>query len=54
MVADSNGIESIEELQEGSAMRKLLEKLTLLTPLENAALVDACERVWRGCENPLL
>ena len=54
MVAGDNGIESIEELPEGSFMRKLLEKLILLTTLENAALVDACERVWRGRENPLL
>jgi hypothetical protein len=54
MVADDNGIESLEELPEGGSMRSLIEKLIALTPLENAALVDACERVWRGYGNPLL
>lgn len=54
MVAGDNGIDSIDELPEGSPMRKLLEKLIDLTPLQNAALVDACERVWRGYDNPLL
>lgn len=54
MVADDNGIEALDDLPEGSPMRQLLEKLLTLTPLENAALVDACERVWRGYDNPLL
>ena len=54
MVADDNGIEGLEDLPESGRMRQLLEKLLSLTPLENAALVDACERVWRGYDNPLL
>lgn len=54
MVADDNGVRRLNSLPEGSHMRQLLEKLLTLTPLENAALVDACERVWRGYDNPLL
>ncbi len=54
MVADDQGIEALEDLSERSQMRQLLEKLLTLTSLENAALVDACERVWRGYDNPLL
>lgn len=54
MVAGDNGIGSLDELAVGSHMRTLLEKLMALSPLENAALVDACERVWRGYDNPLL
>lgn len=54
MVADDNGICRLKHLEEGSPMRQLLEKLLALTPLENAAVVDACERVWRGYDNPLL
>lgn len=47
MVADDNGISSLDELPEGSMMRDLLEKLGCLDPLQNAALVDFCERFWR-------
>jgi hypothetical protein len=54
MVADDNGIDTLDELVEGSPLRVLLEKLLALTQLENAALVDVCERVWRGYDNPLL
>ena len=54
MVADGDGIDSIEALPIGSAMRSLLDKLIGLTVLENAALVDACERVWCGYNNTLL
>lgn len=54
MVADDSGVESLKDLPESSHMRQLLQKLLELTSLENAALVDACERVWRGYDNPLL
>ena len=54
MVADDNGIDSLDELKEDAPLRTLLEKLVALTPLENAVLVDVCERVWRGYDNPLL
>ena len=54
MVADDNGIDSLDDMPNESPMRVLLEKLALLSPTENAALVDACERVWRGYQNPLL
>lgn len=47
MVAGDNGISSLDELPEGSLMRNLLEKLMKLDRLENAALVDFCERFWR-------
>lgn len=54
MVASDHGISSLDHIQEGHPLRKLLEKLIELTPLENAVLVDVCERVWRGHDNPLL
>ena len=47
MVANNNGIESLEELAPDSTMRLLIEKLMALTPLQNVALVDFCEKVWR-------
>lgn len=53
MVAEDLGIEALDELHPDSEPRALLVKLNDLTPLENATLVDACERVWRGLENPL-
>ena len=53
MVADDLGIDSLDELHPDSQLRALLVKLEGLSPLENATLVDACERVWRGLENPL-
>lgn len=53
MVAEDLGIEALDELHPDSELRALLVKLGDLTPLENATLVDACERVWRGLENPL-
>lgn len=54
MVADNFGVDSLDELPEESHMRQLLEKLLKLTSLESAALVDACERIWRGYANPML
>lgn len=53
MVANDQGVDSLDEAPEGSKLRALLEKLLALSPSENAALVDACERVWRGYKNPL-
>ncbi len=47
MVANDNGIESWDELKEGSAMEILLKKLANLTSLQNAILVDLCECIWR-------
>jgi len=54
IVADDQGVESLDDLEPGHPLRVLLEKLIALTPLENAALVDVCERIWRGYKNPLL
>jgi hypothetical protein len=48
MVADDNGVESLEELEPESILRKLIEKLAHFSPTQNAALVDVCERVWRS------
>lgn len=54
MVAEDQRVGSLRDLVEGDPLRVLLEKLVALTPVENAALVDVCERVWRGHDNPLL
>ena len=35
-------------------VRELIRRLAELTPLEEAAVVDACERVLRGYSNPVL
>lgn len=48
MVADDQGVESLDELGLDSILRLLILKLAKLTPTENAALVDVCERVWRS------
>lgn len=47
MVADDNGIDSWDEVPEGSSLDGFLQKLVALSPVQNAALVDVCERVWR-------
>lgn len=54
MVADDQGIRSIKDLDKEHPLRVLLEKLLKLSAVENAVLVDVCERVWRGYDNPLL
>jgi hypothetical protein len=54
MVADDHGVSKVDGLPAGGELRVLLEKLAGLSSLENAALVDACERVSRGYANPLL
>lgn len=51
MVADDNGIDSLDELPSDSSMRLLLEKLIPLTQVQNAALVDFCEKFWRTRNN---
>ena len=51
MVADDNGIDSLQELSQDSSMRLLLENLIALTQLQNAALVDFCETFWRTRSN---
>jgi hypothetical protein len=48
MYADDLGIESPEDLIPGSSVDTLMRKLLVLTPLENAALVDIMERIWRS------
>ncbi len=48
MVADDNGVEGLEDLEPNSILRLLIQKLAQLSPTENAALVDVCERVWRS------
>ena len=48
MVADENGIDSLQEISPDSSMRLLLENLIALTQLQNAALVDFCEKFWRA------
>jgi hypothetical protein len=47
-VADDNGVSNLEELPADSQLRTLLESLLTLTPLQNAAVVDACEVFWRN------
>jgi len=46
-VADNNGVTNSCQLSADSHLRKLLKLLVELTPLQNAALVDVCETVWR-------
>lgn len=48
MVADDQGVESLDELEPDSILRLLILKLAKLSPTENAALVDVCERIWRS------
>jgi hypothetical protein len=48
MVADDNGVESLEELEPDSILRQLIEKLAHFSPTQNVALVDVCERIWRS------
>lgn len=54
MVADTYGVDCLDAPELDGALRILLYKLLQLSPVENAAVVDACEQVWRGCRNPLL
>jgi len=47
IVADDLGVESLDELSEGSELHTLLKKLSALSAVQNVALVDVCERLWR-------
>lgn len=47
MVADDYGIEKLSDIDCCSELKLLLEKLVNLTPLQNATLIDVCERFWR-------
>lgn len=47
---ETSTIEGIED----DGIRTLIEKLNALSPTEQLAVVEVCERVWRGYENPLL
>lgn len=53
-VANSLDIASLDELDEESDLRVLLQKLSAINELQESVLVDVCERIWRGYENPLL
>ena len=53
MVAQDLRIEALDAPHPDSKLRALLVKLEGLSPLENATLVDASERVRREQENPL-
>lgn len=48
MVAEANGIDLTYPPAADTGMRSLLLKLAALTPLQNAALLDVCERISRG------
>jgi hypothetical protein len=54
-VVDSLGLEvrSLEDIPD-SELREFASKLRDFTPVETYAIVDACERVWRGYDNPLV
>lgn len=39
----------LDDLAPSSDLRILIEKLCGLSTLQNAALVDVCERAWRRC-----
>jgi len=43
-LAEDHGV---EDLSEDNPMTRLIRKLSKLTPLQCAALVDVCERIWR-------
>jgi len=51
MVAGDLGIEQLSDLFDGSDLKNLLEKLTYLSPLQEAALIDICERFWRNAKD---
>ena len=51
MVAADLGIEQLSDLAEDSDLKILFEKLTYLSPLQEAALIDICERFWRNAKD---
>jgi hypothetical protein len=46
-------IQSLDDISD-PVLRDLVSKLRELTSVETYAIVDACEQVWRGYDNPLL
>ena len=50
MVADDLGIEQLSDLSDDSDLKLLIEKLMHLSPIQNVALVDVCERYWRSAK----
>lgn len=48
MLMDDQGIESLNELDEGDELRILIGKLQKLSAAQNMALTDVCERYWRN------
>ncbi len=49
-LADSLGIESWGDIDDNDDVRVLLRKLVKLTPVQNMALVDACEQFYRSTD----
>lgn len=47
MVMEDHGIAELSDLDDDSELKILVEKLIPLSDLQNAALVDVCERFWR-------
>jgi len=47
MVSDDNGMVNSGKQSQCSELQILWKKLRALTPLQDVALVDVCERVWR-------
>lgn len=50
MVADDLGIDQLSDLSDDSDVKALLKKLMRLSPIQNAALIDMCERFWRSAK----
>ena len=51
MVADDLGIEQTSDLSDDSDVKTLLNKLMRLSPTQNVALIDLCERFWRSSKD---
>lgn len=47
-VADEFGIESLDELEDGSTLKVLMLKLLELNAAQGLAMLDLCERYWRN------
>lgn len=46
-VADNHGVSELSQVDVNSMVIQLVNKLQKLSPLQDAALVDFCERYWR-------
>ena len=53
-IADDLGIEDLSDISDGTDLKKLLQKLTNLSPIQNVALVDLSERYWRHASDQSL